>query len=133
MGAINTGNITPLLREGIKNIFGQAEKAHISQWNMIFDEEKSNKAYEVDSQFEGLGLAPELPEGQGVQYDAQQSGYNPKYPNLTYALGFIVTKNAMRDNLYNLFPQKSKALSFSMNQTKEVVAANVLNRAFNSS
>ena len=37
----------------------------------------------------------------------------------------------MEDNLYNLFVRGSRALAFSMNQTKENVGANVYNRGFN--
>jgi hypothetical protein len=99
---------------------------------MLFDTENSTKAFELDQQFEGFGLAPVKQEGAGVSYDSQQEGFTPKYPNLTYAKGFIVTKEAMDDNLYDLFSTRARALAFSMQQTREVVAANVYNRGFNS-
>jgi len=98
---------------------------------MLFDTENSTKSFEIDQQFEGFGLAPVKQEGAGVAYDSQQEGFTPKYPNLTYAKGFIVTKEAMDDNLYNLFVTRARALAFSMQQTREVVAANVYNRGFN--
>lgn len=130
-GVTTTGNISPLLKEGVKNVFGQAYESHAEQWKMLVDEETSNKAFEVDQQFEGFGLAPVKNEGAGVAYDSQQSGFSPKYTNLTYAKGFIVTKEAMADNLYNLFAKRARALAFSMQQTKENVVANVYNRGFN--
>ena len=91
-GVITTGNISRLLQEGVKNVFGQAYEEHETQWTMLFDEESSNKAFELDQQFEGFGLAPVKLEGSGVAYDSQQEGFTPKYPNLTYAKGFIVTQ-----------------------------------------
>ena len=131
-GVITTGNISRLLQEGVKNVFGQAYESHNEQWSMLFDSEDSNKAFEQDQQFEGFGLAPVKAEGAGVAYDSQQEGFSPKFPNLTYAKGFIVTKEAMADNLYNLFERRARALAFSMQQTKENVGANIYNRGFNS-
>ena len=130
-GVITTGNISRLLVEGVKNVFGQAYNAHGMQWDKLFDTEDSRKSFEQDQQFEGFGLAPVKQEGAGVAYDSQQEGFSPKFQNLTYAKGFIVTKEAMADNLYNLFERRARALAFSMQQTKENVAANVYNRGFN--
>ena len=131
-GVITTGNISRLLVEGVKNVFGQAYEHHNKQWDMLFDTEQSRKAFEQDQQFEGFGLAPEKLEGAGVAYDSQQVGFSPKFKNLTYAKGFIVTKEAMADNLYQLFERRARALAFSMQQTKENVGANIYNRGFNS-
>ena len=131
-GVITTGNISRLLQEGVKNVFGQAYESHQTQWPMLFNTEQSQKAFEQDQQFEGFGLAPIKLEGAGVAYDSQQEGFSPKFPNLTYAKGFIVTKEAMDDNLYQLFTRRARALAFSMQQTKENVGANVYNRGFNS-
>ena len=131
-GVITTGNISRLLQEGVKNVFGQAYESHDMQWDKLFDTETSNKAFEQDQQFEGFGLAPVKQEGAGVAYDSQQEGFSPKFQNLTYAKGFIVTKEAMDDNLYGLFTKRARALAFSMQQTKENVGANIYNRGFNS-
>lgn len=131
-GVITTGNISPLLREGVKNVFGQGYESHNEQWPMLFNTEQSNKAFEIDQQFEGFGLAPPKDEGAGIAYDSQETGFSPKYTNITYAKGFIVTKEAMADNLYNLFERRARALAFSMQQTKENVGANIYNRGFNS-
>jgi hypothetical protein len=131
-GVITTGNNSRLLVEGVKNVFGQAYEEHQVQRTMLFDTETSRKNFEQDQQFEGFGLAPIKQEGAGVAYDSQQEGFSPKFPNLTYAKGFIVTRENMEDNLYNLFTRRARALAFSMAQTQEVVAANVYNRGFNS-
>jgi hypothetical protein len=51
-----------------------------------------------------------------------------------YALGFIITHEAMKDNQYEkVGMQRTGNLAFSMRQTKENVVANLYNRAFNSS
>jgi len=130
-GVITTGNISPLLQEGVNKVFGRGYQSHQTQWNMLYNTEQSKKAFEQDQQFEGFGLAPEKKEGSGVAYDSQQAGFSPKFLNLTYAKGFIVTKEAMADNLYHLFDKRALALAFSMQQTKENVGANIYNRGFN--
>jgi phage major head subunit gpT-like protein len=46
----------------------------------------------------------------------------------------MITREIMEDDLYDVVGQrKAQGLAFSMRQTKEIVAANIYNRAFNSS
>lgn len=132
-GTITAGNTARMLQEGLNEVFGQAYKEHDVQWDKIFDSNTSRKNFEVDQQFEGFALAPVKPEGDSISYDTQTEGFTPKYPNLTYGKGFIVTEEALEDNLYGVFNRRARSLAFSMNQTKEVVGANVLNNAFDSS
>jgi hypothetical protein len=132
-GTITTGNIPRLLQEGLNRIFGATYDEHPAEWDKIFDANSSGKQFEVDAQLEGLGLAPEKPQGDEISFDSMTQGFTPKYQHLTYAKGFIVTKEALADELYGQLANKTKRLAFSMTQTKEVVAANVLNRGFNSS
>ena len=131
-GVIATGNIPRLLQEGLNKIFGNTYNAHSSEYDKIFDMMQSGKNYEVDAQLEGFGLAPSKTEGDEISFDSMRQGFTPKYQHLTYAKGFIVTKEALQDELYGQLERKARALAFSMTQTKEVVAANILNRGFNS-
>lgn len=131
-GVITTGNIPRLLQEGLSKIFGNTYDKHPMEFDKIFDTFQSGKNYEVDAQLEGMGLAPEKPQGDEVSFDSMRQGFTPKYQHLTYAKGFIVTKEALQDELYGQLERKARALAFSMGQTKEVVAANILNRGFNS-
>jgi hypothetical protein len=57
-----------------------------------------------------------------------------RYTHVAYALGYIVTFEELRDDLYEVVSKRrAKMLAFSMRQTKENVVANIYNRAFNSS
>jgi len=132
MSVITTGSNPRLLLEGLNKVFGTEYKAHMKQFDKIFDEQSSSKAYEVDQMVETFGLAPVKNEGDDLAYDTQMQSFNPKYVHLTYAKGFIVTKENQRDELYGMAAKRAKALAFSMNQTKETVAANVLNNGFDS-
>ena len=130
-GIIATGNIPRLLQEGLNKVFGNVYDEHSKEWDKAFDAFNSGKNFEVDAQLEGMGLAPEKPEGDEVSFDSMRQGFTPKYQHLTYAKGFIVTKEALADELYGQLERKARSLAFSMQQTKEVVGANVLNRGFN--
>lgn len=56
-----------------------------------------------------------------------------RYTNVAYALGYIVTYEELRDDLYEVVSKRrAQAIAFSMRQTKENVCANIYNRAFTS-
>ncbi len=57
-----------------------------------------------------------------------------RYTHVVYGLGFIITKEMVDDDQYDTIGQsRASALAFSLRQTKEILGANVYNRAFNSS
>ncbi len=54
------------------------------------------------------------------------------YIHKRIAIGFTITKEAIEDNLYqNDFPMKAMYMKNSLHTTKEILAANLLNNAFN--
>lgn len=131
---INTGSIQKALTPGVKSWFGMTYDEHQEEFSKIFDQDTSKRAWEEDVQVTGFGLAPVKTQGGGITYVDQSQGYTSRYTHIAYALGFIITYEAMEDNLYNeLGRKRSQALARSMRQTKERVGANILNRGFNSS
>ena len=130
MAVISTGSIPKALWPGIYSFWGQKYDEHQVEWIDLFDKHNSTQAYEEDVQVTGMGLAPVKPEGSAVRYDQQLQGFTTRYTNVTYGLGFIVTREQEEDNLYEQVAMGLTArLAFSMNQTKENVHANVYNRA----
>lgn len=133
---ITTGSFTKALVPGVNKWFGESYKEWAVEWTDLFDQENSTKAFEEDVGISGFGLAVEKSEGVGVSFDSALQSYIQRYINRTYALGFIITQEAVEDNQYNIAAlgrRDARALAFSFRQTKEIVAANVYNRAFNSS
>jgi len=107
---------------------------HTEEFPELFDAETSDKQYEEDVEITGFGLAPAKPEGTAIVYDTETQGAVSRYTHVAYALGYIVTYEELRDNLYEVVSKRrAQALAFSMRQTKENVAANIYNRAFNTS
>lgn len=134
MAVIQTGNHPRALWPGVEAWFGQKYESHPKEYTDLFDIHKSRKNYEIDVQTTGFGLAPIKAQGSGLSFDDSTQGYEYKYQSVAYALGYIVTKEELADNQYSEVSMKrAAALAFSMNQTKETVAANIYNRAFNSS
>src|SRR3989304_1417922 len=118
---------------GVNKFYGQAYDEHKVEYTNLFDTNTSRKAYEEDVGTSGMGLASVINEGSAVSFDTQSQGFTTRYTHVRYGLGFVVTKIAFDDDLYGVVGAKrAKALAMSMRSTKETVAANIYNRAFNS-
>lgn len=130
-GIITTASHPKALWPGVKAWWGQTYNEHAVEYTDLFDTDSSSKNYEEDVQLTGFGLAPRKSEGAAVTYDSEVQGFTTRFTHIAYALGYIVTKEELDDNLYmEVSKKRSAALAMSFRQTKENVAANVYNRAF---
>lgn len=133
MTVITTGQIAKLLWPGLNAIWGTNYDEHPMEWPDLVDTFSSDMAYEEDQMLTGFGLAPIKQQGASVAYDTMGQGPTTRYTHVNYGLGFIITEEAVDDNLYEkIGTQRTSSLAFSMRQTKENVVANIYNRAFNS-
>ncbi len=133
MAVITTGNHPKALWPGIKAWWGRQYTEHPLECRDLFDFDTSNMSYEEDIEVTGFGLAPAKSEGSSISFDSETQGVINRATHVAYALGFIVTYEELRDNLYEMVSKRrSQANAFSMRQTKETVAGNVYNRAFDS-
>ena len=131
-GVITTGSHPKALWPGVKAWWGQTYNEHPEEYTALFDKDTSNQNYEEDVELTGFGLVPVKEQGAGVQYDSEIQGFITRYTHVAYAMGYIVTKEEMDDNLYEQVSKKrAAALAMSFRQTKENVGANIYNRAFN--
>lgn len=131
MALITSGTFSKALWPGVNKWYGQAYDEFPVEWTDLFEKYSSRKAFEEDVGVSGLGLAAVKPEGQAYQYDTMQQAFITRYTHIVYALGFMVTREAMEDDQYDVVAEKrARALAFSMRQTKEILGANVYNRAF---
>ena len=122
------------LEPGLNALFGLEYDRYENQDKEIFDTESSDRAFEEEVMLGGFANAAVKPEGQGVSYEDAQETYTARYTHETIALAFSLTEEAVEDNLYDkLSTRYTKALARSMANTKQVKAANILNRAFNNS
>lgn len=133
-GVINTGSFPKALWEGVRAWWDSAAASAPEYWTMMYRKEMSKKNYEEYVQAVGMGIAPRKPEGQPIAFDTMQQGFVTRGTNVAYGLGVITTHEELKDNLYvQLTRDRVKKLRRSFHETKNINAANVFTRAFNSS
>lgn len=127
---ISSSNFAKALWPGVNKWYGDAYATHSTEYTSLFSTSSSRKAFEEDVSQSMFGLAAVKPEGSAIAYDTAQQGFITRYQHVSYGLGFVITSEMVEDDLYDVIGKKrATALAFSMNQTKEIVAANVYNRA----
>lgn len=131
MSIINSGSFAKALWPGVNAWYGKAYDEYGTEYDKLFDTFKSTRAFEEDVGVSSFGLAVQKPEGAPISYDSERQAFITRYQHAVFALGFIITREMMDDDQYDVVGQrKAQGLAFSMRQTKEVIAANVYNRAF---
>ena len=134
MAVITTGTHPKALWPGVKAWWGRSYDEHPVEYLDLFDKQTSDKAYEEEVEITGFGLAPVKPQGAQIFYDIEAQGSISRFTHVAYALGYIVTYEELRDDLYDAVSRRrASQLAFSMRQTKENVLAGVYNLAFSGS
>lgn len=132
MSVITTGSFAKAMWPGVNAWYGKAYNDYAVEYTELFDTHKSNKGWEEDVGVSSFGLAVQKAEGAPIAYDTERQGWIDRYQHVVFALGFIITKEAFDDDQYEIVgKRKANGLARSMRQTKEIVGANVYNRAFN--
>lgn len=130
-GVISTGAHPKLLWPGIHAIWGQTYSEYPVEYTDLYEVQTSDQAYEQDVEVTGFGLAPVKPEGAPGTYDSEIQGFVATYTHIAYQLGYIVTFEELRDNLYEVVSRRrAKANAFSIAQTLEQLGAGIYNDAF---
>jgi len=130
-GVINTSLHPKALWPGVKAWWGKEYDDHQTEYTDLFDSFTSEKAYEEDVKLVGFGLVPQKPQGAAVTYDSEVQGFITRYTHVAYAMGYIVTHEELKDNLYSeVSNTRASSLARGFRQTKERVAAGIYNNAF---
>jgi len=130
-GIITSSSFAKLLWPGLNSIYGKEYADYPVEWDKLFEKNSSDRAYEEDLGLSSFGLASVKNEGAPITYDSERQGFTSRYNHVVYALGFIITREMYEDDQYGkVGAQKAKALARSMRHTKEIVGANIYNRAF---
>lgn len=123
--------VEPLLNDAFDGVYDERK----DEYQQVFAERPGiPRSYHEEPVLYGFGNAPELPEGAPVTYDAGGVLFNARYLYKVYGLAYALTEVLIEDGdhirIGRIF---SEHLATSMIETKETLAANILNRAFNSS
>jgi len=123
--------VEPILNECFDGVYDQ----RADEWSRVFREEDGiPRNYHEEPVLYGFGAAPQLPDGTPVTY--QQGGvlFLKRYLYKVYGLAFALTKVLVEDGDHIRIGQVyARHLAQSLVETKELLAANVLNTAFNGS
>jgi len=121
--------VEPILNEAFDGVYDQ----RADEWKQVFREERGiPRNYHEEPVLFGFGAAPELPDGTAVTYQSGGVLFIKRYQYKVYGLAFALTKVLVEDGDHIRIGQTyAKHLAQSLVETKETLAANVLNRAFN--
>ncbi len=123
--------VEPILNECFDGVYDQ----RADEWSRVFREEDGiPRNYHEEPVLYGFGAAPQLPDGTPVTY--QQGGvlFLKRYLYKVYGLAFALTKVLVEDGDHIRIGQVyARHLAQSLVETKELLAANVLNTSFNAS
>ena len=123
--------VEPILNECFDGVYDQ----RTDEWSRVFREQDGiPRNYHEEPVLYGFGAAPQLPDGTPVTY--QQGGvlFLKRYVYKVYGLAFALTKVLVEDGDHIRIGQVyARHLAQSLVETKELLSANVLNTAFNSS
>jgi hypothetical protein len=123
--------VEPILNECFDGVYDQ----RADEWSRVFREEDGiPRNYHEEPVLYGFGAAPQLPDGTPVTY--QQGGvlFLKRYVYKVYGLAFALTKVLVEDGDHIRLGQVyARHLAQSLVETKELLSANVLNTAFNTS
>lgn len=131
-GIITTGNHPRRLLPGIRDFYGWQYAQYPTEYDKIATIKTSDKRYEDVIGMAGMGLAQMKFEAQSLSYDDFKQGFASRFVPIVYAKGFVISKEAMDDDLYapKIAEIGAKHMSKSMHQTKETIVANVLSNGF---
>src|SRR5512137_1384014 len=121
--------VEPILNKSFDGIYDQ----RADEYKQVFDEITGiARAYHEEPVQFGFGAAPELPDGMPVTYQSGGVLFIQRYLYKVYGLAFALTKVLVEDGDHIRIGQTyAKHLAQSLIETKETLAANILNRAFN--
>ena len=121
--------VEPIMNEVFDGVYEQ----RADEWKQVFREQKGiPRNYHEEPVLYGFGAAPELPDGMAVTYQSGGVLFLQRYLYKVYGLAFALTKVLVEDGDHIRVGQTyAKHLAQSLIETKETLAANILNRAFN--
>lgn len=132
---MRSGDFKDVVAPLLNDIFDGVYKQRKDEWKGPFTEITGKpRSYHEIVYLYGMIMAPEMPDGQPVEYGEGGELYKVQAYYKVWGLGFALTKVLVEDgehiSMGSIF---ARHLAQSQIETKETVTANVLNRAFNAS
>lgn len=135
MASMNTSQFQDVVEPILNTVYDGVYDGYPAEWSQAFSVEDAKKrSFEEKVILYGLGLAVVKGQGAPITYDEGGEAYRVPFVHLTYALAFSLTQELIEDGEHiSIGKIYTRQLAKSMLETKEIVHANILNRAENAS
>lgn len=99
----------------------------------IMEVENSDAAFEVAGVLSGMSTLQSVDEGEAFRYDTSAEAYTPRFNHDKWGLGFKITLEMRQDGRAMKEARRfTKMLSKAVVETRNILAANVLNNGYTS-
>lgn len=122
-----------LLEPKLRNIWNESWPPRPLEYPQFVNISSSKKAQETDFKMTGLGPMQDKTEGGKVTYGDPIPGGTKVYTHTGNGLGYKVTSEMQRHELYGQISKLERSLMRSAVDRQETDAANILNNAFSTS
>lgn len=130
---ITRAQFLALLEPKLRNVWNDSLPAWATLYTRFVNVGSSKKAQETDYMLTGLGSMVSIPEGENVTYGDPLGGNQKVYTHATNGLGYKITDEMIRHELYGQMVKMEKSLLASAMDKQETDAASILNNAFSTS
>jgi hypothetical protein len=127
---ITRGQFIPLLEPKISNIWFEAYPQRAVEYTAFVNIRTTGKATVTDYKMSDFGALRLKGEGESITYDDPLSGPQKTYTPIRLALGYKVTDEMLKNDLYGQVTRLEKSLIKSAVDGQETTAAYLLNNAF---
>lgn len=128
-GAFSDFFLTDMLPE-LENVIVDKYNSKPDKIKEIFNFHTSGKAIEQSTTVGTFPAAPEIPEGEDIDYYQAKQGFDKTYTMVKYGLGMKTTEEMVEDDQWALVSKLAKSLGKSVYETQQVKAFNVFNNGF---
>src|SRR3954464_3471998 len=127
---ISRAQIPALLEPKLSNIWFEAYPQRAAEYTAYVNIRTTGKATVTDFKMTDFGSLRLKGEGESIVYDDPISGPQQTYQPVRFALGYKITDEMRKNDLYGQVEKLERALIKSAVDLQEVTAAYVLNNAF---
>jgi hypothetical protein len=127
---ISRNQFIPLLEPKLSNIWNEAYPQRAVEYTAYVNLRSTGKATVTDYKMTDFGSLRLKGEGETITYDDPLSGPQQTYTPVRFALGYKVTDEMLKNDLYGQITRLEKALIKSAVDGQETTAAYLLNNAF---
>ena len=120
MPTMTTGGFAKILAPGLRKVFFDSYKDWPEEYSAIANVGNTERAYEEDLIMAGGGVLERKTEGREISFDTFVEGPSKKHYPVTFALGFIVTHEMYKDDLYNIMKKMTKQLARAARITVDI-------------